>query len=63
MLMFDLMISEPNIQHVICTNFGATLDLGDLEKGNCFVGNHSMMPIFFVVSNWQAVEFKNIQGK
>ena len=62
MLSIDLTMSNPNKHRVICTDFGATLDLGAVEKGNCSVDNHSVMCIFFVVSNWREVEYVNIKG-
>ena len=62
MLRIDLTMSNPNKHRVICTDFGATLDLGAVEKGNCSVDNHSVMCIFFVVSNWREVEYVNIKG-
>ena len=62
MLSIDLTMSNPNKHRVICTDFGATLDLGAVEKGNCSVDNHSVTCIFFVVSNWREVEYVNIKG-
>ena len=62
MLHIDLTMSDPNKHRVICTNFGATLDLGAVEKGNCYVDNHAVMCIFFVVSKWQEVEYYNTES-
>ena len=62
MLRIDLTMSNPNKHRVICTDFGATLDLGSSEKGNCSVDNHSVMCIIFVVSEWREVEYINIEG-
>ena len=56
-------MSHPDKHRVICTGFGATLDLGSVEKGNCSVDNHAVMCIFFVVSNWREVKFTNIRGE
>ena len=56
MMHIDLTMSNPNKHRIICTGFGATLDLGAAEKGNGSVDNHSVMCIFFVVSNWREVE-------
>ena len=46
MMRIDLTMSHPDKHRVICTNFGATLDLGSVEKGNCSVDNHAVMCIF-----------------
>ena len=63
MLRLDLMMSDPDRHGVTRNDFGATLDLGAVEKGNRSVDNHAVMCIFFVVSDWRVVEFNDIQGK
>ena len=62
MLCIELAIFNPNKHRVICSNFGATLDLCSSKKGNCSVDNHSVMWIFFVVSEWWEVEYINTKG-
>ena len=62
MMRIDITMSDPNKHRIICTDFGATLDLGAAEKGNCSVDNHSVMCILFVVSNWREVEYVNTKG-
>ena len=37
--------------------FGATLDLGAVEKDNRSVDNHLVICIFFVVYNWRVADF------
>ena len=62
MMRIDITMSDPNKHRIICTDFGATLDLGAAEKGNCSVDNHSVMCTLFVVSNWREVEYVNTKG-
>ena len=62
MMHIDLTMSNPNKHRIICTDFGATFDLGATEKGNCSVDNHSVMCIFFVVSKWREVEYYNTES-
>lgn len=42
----DLTMSDRDTTRVICTDFGATLDLGAAEKDNYSVDNHSVICIF-----------------
>lgn len=53
----DLTMSNPDTKRVICTEFGATLDLGAVEKDNCSVENHAIICIFVVVKNGRVVDF------
>ena len=46
MLQIELTMSDPDRHRVICTDFGATLHFGLVEKGNCSVDNHAVMCIF-----------------
>ena len=49
----DLVMSNPELCRVLCTNFGATLDLCTSEKYNCSVENHAIICIFFVLTHWR----------
>ena len=57
MRQLDLTMSDPNTTRVICTDFGATLDLGAVEKDNCSVDNHAIICIFFIIYNWRVADF------
>ena len=46
-------MGDSNCQRVICTNFGATLDLMAAEKDNSLVNNHVVICIWFVAYNWR----------
>ena len=48
MRQLDLTMREPNTTQIICTDFGATLDLGAVEKDNCSVDNHAIICIFLL---------------
>ena len=52
-------MSNPDVSCVICTNFGATLDLHACEKDNSSVDNHAVICIFFVLSDWRKVRYFN----
>jgi hypothetical protein len=54
----DLIMSDPNIHRVICTDFGATLDLMAAEKDNCSINNHAVICICLVSYDWRKVKFK-----
>ena len=54
----DLTMSNPHTTRVICTDFGATLDLGASEKDNSSVNNHAVIAIFLVSHNWRQVIYK-----
>ena len=54
----DMEMCNPDKHRVICTDFGATLDLSAAEKDNCSVNNHAVIAIYFVLSNWRTVEYK-----
>ena len=47
----DMEMSSADTHRVICTDFGATLDLSAAEKDNCSVDNHAVLAIYFVLSN------------
>ena len=55
----DLTVSDRRTTRTICADFGATLDLGAVEKDNCSVDNHAVICIFFVVYNWRVAEFSD----
>ena len=38
--------------------FGATLDLGAAEKDDCSIDNHTVIGIFFVISNWRQAKYE-----
>ena len=59
----DLTMSDPATTRIICTDFEATLDVRAVKKDNCFVDNHAVICIFFVIHNWREVEFINKQGE
>lgn len=54
----DLVMGDPDVHRAICTDFGATLDLGAMEKDNSSVNNHAVICIFFVLTNWRRVKFQ-----
>ena len=56
----DLTMGNPDNHHVICTGFGATLDLRGSEKGNSSVDNHAIICILFVVHGWRKVQFDRV---
>lgn len=58
----DIKNSHRDKHRVICTDFGATLDLGSVVRRHFSMDNHAVMCIF-EASNWQEVEFSNIQGE
>ena len=58
----DCIESDPDKHRVICTDFGATLDLRGAETDNCSVNNHSVVYIFYVLTNWRSVKYKK-EGK
>ena len=47
----DLIMSNPDVSRVICTDFGATLDLHACETDNSSVDNHAVICIFFVLTD------------
>jgi hypothetical protein len=55
----DLIMSHPDLHRVLFTDFGATLDLCAAEKDNSSVNNHAVICIFFVITNWRHVTYKN----
>ena len=57
MRQIDLTMSNSDTTRVICTDFGATLDLSAVEKDNCSVDNHAVICIFFIVYNWRVTDF------
>ena len=42
----DMLMSHPDQHCIICTNFGATLDLFEMEKDNYSVDNHAILCFF-----------------
>ena len=54
----DHTMSDPNLRCVICTDFGASLDLSATEKDNSSVDNHAVLCILFFTHNWRRVKFK-----
>jgi hypothetical protein len=54
----DLTMSNADTTCVICTDFGATLDLFAAEKDNSSVNNHAVIDIFLVCYNWRIVKYK-----
>ena len=58
----DIAMSNANTTRVICTDFGATLDLSASEKDNSSVDNHAVICIFFVIYDWRNVTFKRKDG-
>eukprot|EP00593_Proboscia_inermis_P009033 CAMPEP_0171322350 /NCGR_PEP_ID=MMETSP0816-20121228/114902_1 /TAXON_ID=420281 /ORGANISM="Proboscia inermis, Strain CCAP1064/1" /LENGTH=60 /DNA_ID=CAMNT_0011820801 /DNA_START=1216 /DNA_END=1401 /DNA_ORIENTATION=+ len=53
-------MSDAETTRVICTDFGATLDLSAAEKDNCSVDNHAVIDIFFVVSKLSNFMMMNV---
>ena len=53
----DFVMSNSDHHRVICTDFGATLDLFASEKDNSSVNNHAVLCIFFVLYNWRRVKY------
>jgi len=54
----DLTTLNPKTTRVICTDFGATLDLSAIEKGMCSVNNHAVICISFVCYDWRVVKIR-----
>ena len=49
---------------IICTNFGASFDLNAKETDNCSQANYAAVCIFYILYNWQNVEYnKLVNGK
>ena len=63
MRQIDMQMSNPDKHRIICTDFGATLDLAAAEKDNCSVDNHAVLAIYFVLSNWRAVKYEKEEDK
>jgi len=49
----DMIMPNSNTTQVIFTDFGATLDLKAIETNNSSVDNHTVICIFFVLTNWR----------
>jgi hypothetical protein len=47
----DYIMSDPDRFRIICTDFGATLDLCAAEKDNSSVNSHAVICIFFILTN------------
>ena len=54
----DHTLSHRDWIRVICTDFGATLDLGTSEKDNSSINNHAVIGIFLVTHNRRVVKIK-----
>ena len=63
MRQIDMQMINHDKHHIICTDFGATLDLAVAEKDNCSVDNHAVLAIYFVLSNWRTVKYKKEEDK
>ena len=51
------MLSHRDLHRVICTDFGATLYLSDIEKDNCSVDNHAVVYVLCIYYDWRQVQF------
>ena len=58
----DMLMSHPYQHRIICTNFGATLDLFAMEKDNSSVNNHAVLCIYFVLTNRRKVSYEINEG-
>lgn len=56
----DMTMGDLNLHRVICTDFGASLDLCSAEKNNCSVDNRAVICILFVVYNRRNVSFQKM---
>ena len=54
----DLTMSDSDLIRVLCTDFGATLDLCSFKKDNSSVNNHAVIAIFLVTHKLRRVKFK-----
>ena len=54
----DHAMSKIDLHRVICTDFGATLDLSVAEKYHSSVDNNVVICNFFVNHNWRKVSYK-----
>ena len=54
----DATLSDSNFHQLICTNFGATLNLSKKESNTCYTENNSTVCIFFINNNWRNVNYK-----
>lgn len=54
----DLTMSNPDKYRIICTDFGATLNLRGKMVDNSPVDNHAVVAIFFVISGWRRTKYK-----
>ena len=54
----DHNMSDSDKNHLICTDFGATLDLSTVENDNSSVNNYAVICIFFVSQNRGKVSYK-----
>ena len=59
----DLVMFNPELCRVFCTDFGVTLDLYASEKDNDSVDNHAVICIFNVLTNWRQVRYHNKNKK
>ena len=48
-------MSNKDATRVMLADFGATLDLGTMEKGNCGVDNHAVICALLVARGWRQV--------
>ena len=58
MQIIDHTILNTNLRCLICTDFGATLDLSAAEKEKRSVDNHAFVCVFFVTQNLTRVNYK-----
>ena len=48
----DYTMSDSDKHHIICTDFGATLNLSAVDKDTSSVDNHVVICICFIIINW-----------
>ena len=55
----DLVMSDPEICRIFCTDVGAALDVCASENDNYRVDNHAVICIFFAITNWRRLYYQN----
>jgi len=63
MMKRDLLMSNSDTHRIICTDFGASLDLKASETDNSSVDHHAVVAIFFVVIDWRVVKYRKENGE
>ena len=53
---------NPHTRQVLCTDFGATLDMFSSEKANSSVDNHAVLCIFFFLLRRVKYETMKMSG-